>query len=160
MRKRRLAMIVIAVTGLVGVAGTAGGALAESGRADDFEAKLSGPQEVPGPFDPDGDGEADIEFDFDAAEVCFKLEWDNIAAPTAAHIHRGAAGVPGPIVVNLFTPAPFDLDQLERRDRVKGCVSADVAVLNEIAADPASFYVNIHNARFPAGAVRGQLEED
>jgi hypothetical protein len=160
MRKRRLALIAIAVTGLLGVAGTAGGALADDGRADDFEAKLSGPQEVPGPFDPDGSGEAEIELDLDAGEVCFDLEWDDIAAPTLAHIHRGASGVPGPIVVDLFTPAPFDLDQLERGERIKGCVSGDPVVLNEIAADPASFYVNFHNARFPAGAVRGQLEED
>ena len=37
------------------------------------------------------------------------------------------------------------------------CVTADGALINRIIADPASFYVNVHTAEFPAGAVRGQV---
>ena len=38
-----------------------------------------------------------------------------------------------------------------------GCASADDAVTSAILANPAGYYVNIHNADFPDGAVRGQL---
>jgi hypothetical protein len=31
--------------------------------------------------------------------------------------------------------------------------------VQSIVADPASFYVNVHNGDFPGGAVRGQLED-
>jgi hypothetical protein len=31
-------------------------------------------------------------------------------------------------------------------------------LLTDIIANPQNFYVNLHNSRFPAGAVREQLE--
>jgi hypothetical protein len=37
-------------------------------------------------------------------------------------------------------------------------VPGDPAVLARIVANPAGFYVNVHNARFPGGALRCQLE--
>ena len=64
------------------------------------------------------------------------------------HIHDGAAGVPGPIVVNLTTA-------LNGGPR---CVNADPAVLRQVRRNPAEFYCNIHNGAFPNGAIRGQLE--
>jgi hypothetical protein len=30
-------------------------------------------------------------------------------------------------------------------------------LIGEIAANPSGYYVNLHNARFPGGAIRGQL---
>ena len=67
-----------------------------------------------------------------------------IAAPTVAHIHDGAATTAGPPVVTLDPIA-------------SGCASADDELTSAILANPAGYYVNIHNADFPAGAVRGQL---
>lgn len=114
-----------------------------------LKAKLTGANEVPGPGDADGKGRARIFVlkQFDA--VCFRLKWDGIAAPTDAHIHRGAVGVAGPVVVPLFNASSV---------RERGCVDGiDRALLRDIRRHPSDFYVNIHNADFTSGAIRGQL---
>lgn len=112
-----------------------------------FNVMLNGVSEVPGPGDPDGTGHAYLTFDETSGEVCYEIAVENIAAPTAGHIHQGAETAVGPVVVNLLT----DPTQLA------GCVTVDPAVVQAIIANPADYYVNIHNADFPPGAVRGQL---
>ena len=104
---------------------------------------LSGAEEVP-PADPDGSGFASITLNVGQATVCWTVSFENIAAPSAAHIHRGAAGVNGPVVVPLSPIA-------------SGCSSPNPALIQEIIDFPERFYVNVHNADFPGGAIRGQL---
>ena len=48
-------------------------------------------------------------------------------------------------------------DQLES-GRLQDCVPGNPAVLARIVANPENFYVNVHNARFPGGSLRCQLE--
>lgn len=112
---------------------------------------LTGAAEVPGPGDPDGGGSAVITLNQGKGEVCFELTVTNIAAANAAHIHSGAKDAAGPVVVTL-TPAPTEGSS-------KGCVSATADVIKEIRQNPGNYYVNIHNADFPDGAVRGQLSK-
>jgi hypothetical protein len=39
-----------------------------------------------------------------------------------------------------------------------GCVdNVSVALIKELRQTPEKFYVNVHNAEFPNGAIRGQL---
>lgn len=139
------------------------GALAASGSEieDDDEvdltADLTGDAEIPD-ADPDGSGEADIEIDLETNQVCFDIEWEDIAAPTAGHIHEAPADANGPVVVGLLDG--FTLDELEADDEAEACVSGDAAVLLDIATNPGNFYVNLHNARFPGGVLRGQLAHD
>ena len=65
-----------------------------------LKANLKGANEVPGPGDTDGRGKALVRVNAKAGKVCFRLRWRNIAEPpTKAHIHKGAKGVAGPIVV-------------------------------------------------------------
>ena len=109
-----------------------------------LSARLSGANEAPGPGDPDGTGLARVRLDQGASIVCWEITWRNIAEPTAAHIHRGAVGVPGPVVVTLSPIA-------------SGCTAAPSALIKEIRKNPAAFYVNVHNEDFPGGAIRGQL---
>lgn len=115
---------------------------------------LSGANEVPsGSGDADGSGGATVSIDiFDEfdAEVCWDLAYAGIDAPSAAHIHRGAAGENGPVEVDLGAPGATSHS---------GCDAIDASLAGEIVADPAGFYVNVHNAAFPAGAVRGQLAD-
>jgi len=99
--------------------------------------------------DPDGQGHATFQIDPAKSEVCYTLMVENIAVATAAHIHKGAEGENGPPVVPLTKP---DAD-----GRSSGCATADKAVVDAILANPAGYYVNVHNAEFPPGAIRGQL---
>jgi hypothetical protein len=110
---------------------------------------LSGAEEVPGPGDPDGTGFASLALNTGAAEICFELTVSNISPATASHIHIGRAGQAGPVVVTL-SPPPTDGDS-------SGCVSTDRDLIKAIKQQPSLFYVNVHNADFPNGAVRGQL---
>jgi CHRD domain len=114
-------------------------------------AALTGAAEVPGPGDPDGGGSAVITLNQGKGEVCFELTVTNIASASAAHIHSGAADAAGPVVVTL-TPPPTDGSS-------KGCVSAGADLIKDIRQNPGNFYVNVHNADFPDGAVRGQLSK-
>jgi CHRD domain len=115
-----------------------------------FIAVMLGRNEIPGPGDADGFGLAFVHFD--GTQTCFTLQWRNIAAPNRGHIHQGAAGIAGPIVLPFFEgeiPSPIN--------SAHGCVTADAALIDSIRGNPAGFYVNLHNAEFPAGAIRGQL---
>ncbi|MGH6842362.1 MAG: CHRD domain-containing protein [Methylocella sp.] len=104
--------------------------------------------------DLDGIGSATILFPAPTA-VCFAIIVDNLAGATLAHIHSGVAGVNGAIVVTLFPPAAAGGGN---PGVSSGCVTAvPAATVTAIRDDPTSFYVNVHNATFPAGAVRGQL---
>lgn len=64
-------------------------------------ARLTGAQEVP-PADPDGSGKAKVWIDVAGGEVCFDVKLDDTGAPNRGHIHSGAAGINGPIVVTFF----------------------------------------------------------
>lgn len=113
-----------------------------------FAASLTGSQEFPGPGDPDGAGTADIKIADGTTSICYELLVRNIAPATAAHIHRGERGVAGPPVVPLAAPTSR---------RSEACVDVTAELVAEIKANPAGFYVNVHNAEFQAGAIRGQL---
>jgi len=86
---------------------------------------------------------------FDTSSLYYYLWETGIAAPTAAHIHTGGAGANGAVLVGL-SPT-FGGGQ------AMGSVAVDAATLDAIQASPELYYVNIHNADFPGGAIRGQL---
>ena len=83
-------------------------------------------------------------------EICFQLSVQDIAPATAAHIHVGELGVAGPVVVGLIAPS----DGFS-----SACVSVDRDLIKAIRQDPENYYVNVHNAEFPPGALRGQLSK-
>jgi len=112
-------------------------------------ALVGGAAEIP-PGDTDGTGLGFIRIN--GTTVQWFAGVTNIAAPTAGHLHRGAAGVAGPIVIG-FSPLAFSNGSASGAANV-----TNQALLDEIRANPANFYINVHNAEFPGGAVRGQLE--
>jgi hypothetical protein len=153
--RNRVPAVVLAAALVFGLAVLAAPAAAASGKVTRLAANLSGANEVPGPGDPDGRGRAFVRLA--GTKACFVLEWSKIGAPTAAHIHSGRAGASGPVVVLFFEPGANAASLPDTIDSVAGCVAVDRALARKIAAHPRDYYVNIHNADFPAGAIRGQL---
>jgi hypothetical protein len=125
----------------------AGVPLAGAASTTTLKAAMTGKAEVPGPGDNNGRGQATIRVT--GTKVCYRLSYSNVATPSASHIHRGATGKPGPIVVSLFNGTP----------KKSGCVTATAKLAREITQKPASFYVNVHDKAFPNGAIRGQLHK-
>lgn len=122
-------------------------ALASSAKGEvELEAYLSGKVEVP-KGDPNGKGTAIVKID--GAQVCWQFTGvKNIDKAVAAHIHKGAPGKSGPVVVAFFAGA----------FKAKGCVKAKpAAVAAAISAKPKAYYVNLHTVKYPAGSIRGQL---
>jgi hypothetical protein len=112
--------------------------------------------------DPNGRGENYVfGIDGDPKTLCYTLTVEKIAPATAAHIHKGAKGTNGPVVVNLAAPADGNAaDCLTEGEAGKFVVDANGAQLTTVAdilADPDGYYVNVHNAEYPGGAIRGQL---
>lgn len=135
-------MIVLAVLALTSVAAD------DSGRK--FTTTLTGAAEVPGPGDPDGSGTATITLNHGQGRVCWEITVSDIAPATAAHIHVAPAGVAGPVEVPLSPPTSGSSS---------GCATVDGDLIKAIIHSPEQYYVNVHNALFPAGALRGQLSK-
>lgn len=136
---------VMAAAAAVLMAGCAGPAMQRA----TLGVTMTGLQEVPGPGDPDGSGTVEVRVDPRSGEICWNLYARQIEPATTAHIHRGAAGASGPPVVTLTTP--------DAAGRSQGCQIVDLGLARQIGANGHDFYVNVHTAAHPAGAIRGQL---
>jgi CHRD domain len=146
MRKARF-LAVAALLGVIGALVLPATASADTRAQAIFFTRLTGAEEVPGPGDPDGRGFALVAVDTKHGKICYTLFVRRIEPATAAHIHEGDLGVAGPIVQELDAPSDgFSADCVE-----------NPTLAEAIAANPSHYYVNVHNAPFPAGAVRGQL---
>ena len=115
-----------------------------------LSAYLLGANEVPNPGDPDGEGWAELRLNQGQGTISYMIHVHGIENATAAHIHRGVAGMPGPVVVGLSAPSG---------GMSSGVANADKDLIKEIRQNPGNFYVNVHNAVYPGGALRGQLSK-
>lgn len=108
--------------------------------------------------DPDGRGEAYVfGIDNDPLTLCYVLLVDRIAPATAAHIHRGSAGENGPVVASLGAPGDGNAADCLTEGEPGKFPGNPSGIVAEILANPDDFYVNVHNADYPGGALRGQL---
>ena len=120
-----------------------------AGAATKLRASLSGAKEVPDPAG-NGRGTARLTIDVGKSRVCYSITLRSVGTAVAGHIHKGGKRTAGPVFVGLF-------DQPTRRP--KGCAKAKKSQLRAIRNHPGRYYVNVHTAKFPAGAARGQLHK-
>ena len=118
----------------------------EGGRP--YTVQMTGAAERPGPGDPDGTGTATFRVNAGQGRVCYTLSVSNIDPATAAHVHRAPPTAAGPVVIPLTAPT---------NGSSEGCADVTRELAQELIRTPEAFYVNVHNAAFPPGAVRGQL---
>ena len=150
--RRSVAAVVLAVLGALLLALPASGVTTTGGASGDeplatLRANLTGEKEVPGPGDPDGRGTAVVKVF--RAKLCYTLRVENIQLrQLAAHIHLGLRDEAGPVIVTLEPPTGGSSS---------ACTPITRALSLELREHPGRYYVNVHNERFPAGAIRGQL---
>jgi hypothetical protein len=142
----RVLRITMAVP-VIGLALGAAPASAAPAAASPFHATLSASEETPTAGPAGGTGTAKVTIDAAAGQLCYDLDWSPaVGTPNAAHIHKGAAGTSGPIVVILSAT------------KAHTCTKAPTLVLQGIASGPDGYYVNVHSTQYMNGAVRGQLQ--
>jgi CHRD domain len=112
-------------------------------------ADLKGANEVP-VGDPDGSGNATFRMIRGAGLICYSITAKDIMLPAiAAHIHEGAAGTSGNVVVPLKAP--------DASGKSSGCAASSRTLVAAMLDNASGYYANVHTTDFPAGAIRGQL---
>jgi hypothetical protein len=100
-----------------------------------------------GSTEPDATGTAVVRIRKDVNMVCFRLHAEKITLPaTAAHIHMGAMGKAGNVLIPLCGPC---------RSGAHGKATFTRAMKRALAHH--KLYVNVHTAKNPNGEIRGQL---
>lgn len=139
---RRLFLVAVVALALPALALAAGQAMSPV-----VSSKLKGSNEVPAKGDPNGTGFVVVTFKAAKGSTCWEFKnVGKIGAPSAAHIHKGRKGVAGPVVIAFGTAY-----------KAKGCQKAAKSLIEAIETNPNRYYVNIHNAKYPGGVLRGQL---
>ena len=133
----------------IGIAAIAGA----QGRANEFTATMKGGSESPkGPSSASGT----FKVEFRNGQACYTMSVKGLGAkPVAAHIHKGAAGTNGGIVIDLKPTFKGTSPRVSKK-----CVTAKASVVSAIRRNPAGYYANVHTPKNPAGAARGQLRAE
>ena len=116
---------------------------------DTFTASLTGAQETPPNASP-ATGSSTVTINETGTMITVNLSFSGLTtAATAAHIHVGAPGVAGPIIIPL-TGFP---------NATSGTYSNTFAITPTQVSQlrSGSLYVNVHSSTFPGGEIRGQL---
>ena len=111
-----------------------------------LEASLRGSNERP-VAPASNRGTVELRLTARTGKVCWEFKLRKVdGKPNQAHIHKGGKGVAGNVVVPLGA-----------NYKRQGCTTASKALVRAILKKPRAYYVNVHNVKHPAGAMRGQL---
>lgn len=153
-------------------------AVAEPPDAKNFVTHLNGAEEVPERNCP-GQGQAVFQLSKDGTELSYRLTASNIDNVVAAHIHREALGINGPVVLFLFGAPPVAPGGGAQNGVLGEGTATAADLVGPLAGQPLSAlvtnmrmgnaYVNVHTndgvaptntgcGDFPGGEIRGQIE--
>jgi hypothetical protein len=105
---------------------------------------------VPEAGDPDARVVVGLTVDAEGLRLCLGFGGlRELATPTAVHLHRGSAGTNGPVVAEFEPPSMEGATDL--------CEGATPELIEDILANSEGYYLDLHTAEFPDGAVRNQL---
>jgi CHRD domain len=111
-------------------------------------AELKGAGPASDALDPDASGSARL--DVGGASIRFHIMTsENLGKVVATHLHQGAAGVNGPMAIEL-NPGFFGTV-------LDGSVPVEAELSARVVSSPSQYYVKLHSLKFPGGAIRGQL---
>lgn len=129
-----------------------------------YGAFLTGSQEVPA-VPTQAVGAAYLKLSQDSTRLEYEVFVARLSTLRLAHLHLGAAGVSGPVVVDLYVGGP---SLITPRGRVlQGTITAANLVgplrgqpLSALLAalDADNIYLNVHSDQYRAGEIRGQVK--
>ena len=125
-----------------------------------FNVELRSENEPNGASTSESKGHAQVKvYDDGTMEFTFTVNNKSGETFTRSHIHKGAAGVNGPIHWDFLEPADPATSISDQPAQLRGIARPRAAaVLADLLANPSGYYVNVHSTVFLGGAVRGQLE--
>ena len=144
MKISRWFVLALAAVGILSVAAVA---LASSDkRPEKFKTSLDARQETPRPEGVPTRASGKFDAQLKGVALTWTLKFDHLTGKaTAAHIHTGARGKAGPVLIPLCAPCATS---------VKGVAKLTAA---QVKALDGKIYVNVHTVKNPAGEIRGQL---
>jgi len=165
---KRLPVFAIALSFFV--AGCGSSSTSPSTVRPTFTAVLSPASENPPITNAESSGSGNVTITFDtttsgttitAATATFVAQLSGFPANTPiniAHIHPGAVGVNGGVLVNTGLSAGEVVMANGSGSFTKGPVTMLPEVAQQILNNPSGFYFNVHSTTNPGGVARGQLQ--
>ena len=163
----------VAVAGALAASAAVAGTVA-FGTGNSLQEHLTGYQETPLALSTSGSGDFQAQLIAKDQKITYQLSYSDLEAPvTQAHIHLGARGQTGGIVVFLCTivggpagvqpcpPAPATITGTITAANVIGPAVQGIAAgeFGELTAAirGGATYVNVHSEKYPGGEIRAQL---
>lgn len=150
----RSRLMILGVIGLLAL--TAPTALAANPPTAAFGGALSGAQEVPAVATA-ATGEATVVISADNSTIWYVVNYSGLSGTlAAAHIHVGAAGANGGVILPLVASASPMVGTLTATNfAASGAVTTFAEAVAAIKAG--GTYINLHTAANPGGEIRGQV---
>ena len=121
-----------------------------------FVSFLNGAQEAPTPVVTPAFGNGTVLLNAAQNQITINLRFEGLlAGVTVAHIHNGAVGVGGPVILDILGLIDFSA-----RDLTAGTIFNRILTVTPMQANvllAGNGYFNIHTSRNPGGEIRGQI---